>query len=138
MFEAGKCTCKCSTQDPAMLQSFVSVLSWTNTITINPALHAQACTVRTRPRRASAPPSPEAMPLCRAGVRASDGDGTVPLLSLGALCARHWREPRLNPSGMRVVTREFLHEPFYGLGELRCACCCEGCCASAGKAVERL
>ena len=54
-------------------------------------------------------------------MRASDGDGTVPLLSLGALCARHWREPRLNPSGMRVVTREFPHEPFYGLGELRCA-----------------
>ena len=59
----------------------------------------------------------------RAGVRASDGDGTVPLLSLGALCARHWREPRLNPAGMRVVTREFPHEPFYGLGELRCAPC---------------
>ena len=59
----------------------------------------------------------------RAGVRASDGDGTVPLLSLGALCARHWREPRLNPSGMRIVTREFPHEPIYGLGELRCAPC---------------
>ena len=59
----------------------------------------------------------------RAGVRASDGDGTVPLLSLGALCARHWREPRLNPAGLRVVTREFPHEPFYGLGELRCAPC---------------
>jgi len=55
-----------------------------------------------------------------AGVRASDGDGTVPLLSLGSLCARHWREPRLNPSGIRVVTREFPHEPVYGLGELRC------------------
>ena len=45
----------------------------------------------------------------------------MPLLSLGALCARHWREPRLNPSGMRVVSREFAHEPFYGLGEIRCA-----------------
>ena len=62
-----------------------------------------------------------AIRLSRAGVRASDGDGTVPLLSLGALCARHWREPRLNPSGMRVVSREFAHEPFYGLGEIRCA-----------------
>ncbi|KAK9822390.1 hypothetical protein WJX81_007759 [Elliptochloris bilobata] len=60
----------------------------------------------------------EDAPLDR-GVRASDGDGTVPLLSLGALCARHWREPRLNPSGMRVVTREFPHEPFQNLIELR-------------------
>jgi hypothetical protein len=66
-------------------------------------------------------------------VRASDGDGTVPLLSLGSLCARHWREPRLNPSGIRVVTREFPHEPVYGLGELRCGARAEyqprACCA---------
>ena len=46
-----------------------------------------------------------------AGVRLGDGDGTVNLVSLGALCARHWREKRLNPAGARVVTREARHEP---------------------------
>ena len=45
------------------------------------------------------------------GVRTSDGDGTVPLLSTGALCAKHWRERALNPSGLRVVSREYPHEP---------------------------
>ena len=33
----------------------------------------------------------------------------VPLLSLGTLCNRHWRDERLNPEGMRVVTREYVH-----------------------------
>ena len=54
------------------------------------------------------------------GVRVSDGDGTVPLISLGTLCARHWRaDPRdpkrkgsrLNPSNLSVVTREARHSP---------------------------
>lgn len=49
------------------------------------------------------------------GVRLSNGDGTVPLVSLGYMCARGWREPpersRLyNPSASRVVTREYKHE----------------------------
>ena len=45
------------------------------------------------------------------GVRMGDGDGTVNLVSLGALCARGWRAPTLNPSRARVVTREAVHEP---------------------------
>ncbi|GFR45803.1 hypothetical protein Agub_g7259, partial [Astrephomene gubernaculifera] len=44
------------------------------------------------------------------GVQLSDGDGTVPLLSLGLMCRGGWRPgSRLNPGGMRVVTREFKH-----------------------------
>lgn len=45
------------------------------------------------------------------GVLLSDGDGTVPLLSLGGLCKKHWQEAKLNPSGIRVVTREYKHDP---------------------------
>ena len=58
--------------------------------------------------------------LCRTnldrGVRTSDGDGTVPLLSLGTLCRQQWRTHRslptpLNPAKISVVTREYRHEP---------------------------
>ncbi len=45
----------------------------------------------------------------------------MPLLSLGALPARHWRRPRLNPAGLRVVSREFRHEPLPSLADPRCA-----------------
>lgn len=44
------------------------------------------------------------------GIRLSDGDGTVPLLSLGALCRKHWRHEKLNPSQFRVVSKEYVHE----------------------------
>jgi hypothetical protein len=53
------------------------------------------------------------------GVRTSDGDGTVPLLSTGVMCARHWRDKRLNPSGIRVVSREYPHEPVAAYKDLR-------------------
>mmetsp|Transcript_26052 Transcript_26052/g.53809 ORF Transcript_26052/g.53809 Transcript_26052/m.53809 type:complete len:755 (+) Transcript_26052:198-2462(+) len=45
------------------------------------------------------------------GVRFSDGDTSVPLLSLGYMCQK-WAEPksRHNPSGMKVFTRERKHE----------------------------
>jgi phospholipid:diacylglycerol acyltransferase len=45
------------------------------------------------------------------GVRYADGDGSVPLLSLGYLCADAWRrkETGLNPSRSKVVTREYTH-----------------------------
>ncbi|KXZ46616.1 hypothetical protein GPECTOR_42g827 [Gonium pectorale] len=44
------------------------------------------------------------------GVQLGDGDGTVPLISLGLMCRGGWRPGgRLNPAGMRVVTREFKH-----------------------------
>lgn len=46
------------------------------------------------------------------GVKYADGDGSVPLLSLGYLCADGWRrkENGLNPSGAKVVTREYKHK----------------------------
>ncbi|KAG2436350.1 hypothetical protein HXX76_006657 [Chlamydomonas incerta] len=45
------------------------------------------------------------------GVHLSDGDGTVPLLSLGLMCRGGWREQgHLNPAGMKVVTREYKHK----------------------------
>jgi phospholipid:diacylglycerol acyltransferase len=63
----------------------------------------------------------------RYGVRDSDGDGTVPLISLGYNCARLWRgkdstpasaatarATSHNPGGARVITREFQHKPENG------------------------
>jgi phospholipid:diacylglycerol acyltransferase len=45
------------------------------------------------------------------GVLFGDGDGTVPLVSLGYLCVKGWRDGRLglNPGGGGVVVREFSH-----------------------------
>lgn len=42
------------------------------------------------------------------GVQYGDGDGTVPITSLGALCLGGWRHSSLNPHGVKVVTREYL------------------------------
>ncbi|KAI8473073.1 MAG: hypothetical protein J3K34DRAFT_412117 [Monoraphidium minutum] len=53
------------------------------------------------------------------GVQLSDGDGTVPLLSLGALCEGGWRRRSLNPGGARVVVREYPHEPVFSLTDPR-------------------
>lgn len=39
------------------------------------------------------------------GVQYGDGDGTVPLVSLGAMCAGPWRERELNPHGVKVRRR---------------------------------
>ncbi|KAI8925823.1 Lecithin:cholesterol acyltransferase-domain-containing protein [Entophlyctis helioformis] len=44
------------------------------------------------------------------GIQASDGDGTVPLMSLGYMCAHGWRTPRYNPSNIAVVTRELSND----------------------------
>jgi phospholipid:diacylglycerol acyltransferase len=41
------------------------------------------------------------------GVKFVDGDGTVPLLSSGYLCVDGWKRKELNPSGAKVVTREY-------------------------------
>lgn len=41
------------------------------------------------------------------GIRYSDGDGTVPLLSLGGLCSGGWQESRLNPSNIKVQNELF-------------------------------
>jgi hypothetical protein len=69
-------------------------------------------------------PPPLSLPLSvlqESGVQLSpDGDGTVPLLSLGALCAGGWRTQRLNPAGLPVVIREYPNNPVPVLRDARC------------------
>lgn len=45
------------------------------------------------------------------GIKYSDGDGSVPLLSLGYMCADAWQreDSGLNPSMIKVFTREYKH-----------------------------
>lgn len=50
-------------------------------------------------------------PMVRSGVKFSDGDGTVSVHSLGAMCTEGWKRKRYNPAGIRVYTHEILHEP---------------------------
>ncbi|PCH36716.1 phospholipid:diacylglycerol acyltransferase [Wolfiporia cocos MD-104 SS10] len=45
------------------------------------------------------------------GVRMGEGDGTVSLLSLGAMCVEGWKRERWNPAGIEVVTVELPHNP---------------------------
>ena len=40
------------------------------------------------------------------GVKMGEGDGTVGLLSLGAMCVEGWKRERWNPAGIRVTTVE--------------------------------
>ena len=40
------------------------------------------------------------------GVRIGEGDGTVNLISLGAMCVGGWKSKRWNPSGIQVKTIE--------------------------------
>jgi phospholipid:diacylglycerol acyltransferase len=40
------------------------------------------------------------------GVKMGEGDGTVSLLSLGAMCVDGWQRKRYNPAGIKVVTVE--------------------------------
>lgn len=42
----------------------------------------------------------------RNGVKIGEGDGTVSLLSLGAMCAEGWKRKRWNPGGIKIVTTE--------------------------------
>ena len=45
------------------------------------------------------------------GTRSSDGDVSVPLLSLGYLCVDKWKTSSyLNPSGIDVITREYANK----------------------------
>ncbi|RKP07295.1 Lecithin:cholesterol/phospholipid:diacylglycerol acyltransferase [Thamnocephalis sphaerospora] len=53
------------------------------------------------------------------GVFVGEGDGTVPLLSLGYMCVDGWRIPRYNPAGIPVYTREYLHRPASIVRDLR-------------------
>ena len=45
------------------------------------------------------------------GVVMGEGDGTVPLLSTGYMCAKGWRIKRYNPAGAKIVVYEMPHEP---------------------------
>ena len=45
------------------------------------------------------------------GVIPGEGDGTVPLLSNGYMCAKGWHLKRYNPAGIKVVVYEMPHEP---------------------------
>lgn len=38
-------------------------------------------------------------------------DGTVSLLSLGAMCAEGWKRDLYNPANIPVITHEIKHEP---------------------------
>ncbi|GAA5859636.1 hypothetical protein JCM8547_006173 [Rhodosporidiobolus lusitaniae] len=53
----------------------------------------------------------QSVPRVRSGVVFNDGDGTVSVLSLGAMCVEGWKQPRFNPAGIEVVTHEILHSP---------------------------
>lgn len=45
------------------------------------------------------------------GVRKGNGDGTVPIISLGVHCRKGWKTKRLNPGGIQIKTRELPHRP---------------------------
>lgn len=46
------------------------------------------------------------IPEVRSGVKFGDGDGTIPVLSLGSMCVRGWKgKTRWNPAGIEVVTQ---------------------------------
>ncbi|KAF7315202.1 Phospholipid:diacylglycerol acyltransferase [Mycena indigotica] len=45
------------------------------------------------------------------GVKMGEGDGTVSLLSLGAMCVEGWRRPRWNPANINVTVVELPHRP---------------------------
>jgi phospholipid:diacylglycerol acyltransferase len=48
-----------------------------------------------------------ALPRVKNGVKMGEGDGTVSLLSLGAMCVEGWKKGRRwNPAGIKVVTVE--------------------------------
>ncbi|KAI0276276.1 LACT-domain-containing protein [Russula aff. rugulosa BPL654] len=40
-----------------------------------------------------------------------EGDGTVSLLSLGAMCVEGWKRKRWNPAGIKITTVELPHNP---------------------------
>ncbi|EFP88727.2 uncharacterized protein PGTG_14693 [Puccinia graminis f. sp. tritici CRL 75-36-700-3] len=50
-------------------------------------------------------------PKVKSGVTFSDGDGTVSVLSLGAMCVDGWKKKIYNPSEIPVLTHEIEHRP---------------------------
>ncbi|KAJ3570900.1 hypothetical protein NP233_g4095 [Leucocoprinus birnbaumii] len=55
--------------------------------------------------------SDETKPKVQNGVKLGEGDGTVSLLSLGAMCVEGWKRKRWNPAGIKVTTVELPHQP---------------------------
>jgi len=53
------------------------------------------------------------------GVKLGDGDGTIPLLSLGYMCVEGWKNKFYNPSELKVYTREYVHTPSNALVDPR-------------------
>ncbi|KZV67287.1 LACT-domain-containing protein [Peniophora sp. CONT] len=51
------------------------------------------------------------VPRIQNGVKIGEGDGTVSLLSMGAMCAGGWKHQRWNPANIPVVTVELPHKP---------------------------
>lgn len=49
------------------------------------------------------------------GVRIGEGDGTVSVLSLGAMCVEGWKRKRWNPAGIKVTTVEVRFYAFHAL-----------------------
>ncbi|KAJ4483601.1 LACT-domain-containing protein [Lentinula aciculospora] len=47
----------------------------------------------------------------RNGVKMGEGDGTVSLISLGAMCVEGWKRRRWNPAGINVTVVELPHRP---------------------------
>lgn len=45
------------------------------------------------------------------GIIPGEGDGTVPLISNGYMCAKGWRMKRYNPAGVQIKVYEMPHEP---------------------------
>jgi len=44
-------------------------------------------------------------------VRYGEGDGSVPLISLGYMCSNAWKHKLLNPSQLQSIVREYRHDP---------------------------
>ena len=49
-----------------------------------------------------------------AGIIKTEGDGSVPLISAGFMCARGWKTKHFNPGGAKVVVDFFyFYSPRY-------------------------
>jgi phospholipid:diacylglycerol acyltransferase len=53
------------------------------------------------------------------GIKYGDGDGSVPLMSLGYMCSGPWRDKKsgFNPSRSQVIVREYLHQPEFAVDD---------------------
>ncbi|ELQ76067.1 Lecithin:cholesterol acyltransferase (LCAT)/Acyl-ceramide synthase, partial [Trachipleistophora hominis] len=56
---------------------------------------------------------------CKNGVFVVNGDGTVPLISLGYMGRKGWKNKSINPSNVQTIVREYRHRPVNILKDLR-------------------